>query len=93
MPQQASARLSLPQALDVQTAQPLIDQLCALRGAALTLDASQVRRLGGLGLQVLLSARASWAADGESLDIDSPSEAFEEAWTLYGAPTPASGRS
>jgi chemotaxis protein CheX len=80
---QHSTRLG--EILDLNAAGPLATQLLGLRGAALALDASRVERLGGLCLQVLLSAQASWAADGVALSVVSRSPAFDDAVTLSGA--------
>ena len=63
------ALLTLPPALDLGAAMPLHALLLAHRGADLDLDAAGVERLGGLGLQLLLAARATWQADGMTLRI------------------------
>ncbi len=76
----------LPAVLDLNAAAPLKAELLALRGGAVELDASEVRRLGGLCLQVLLAARATWAADGSELRFAAASDSFQDAWTLFGAP-------
>ena len=47
--------------------------------------ASGVRRLGGQCLQVLLSAQATWAADGHAFDVVEPSPEFTESLALMGA--------
>jgi chemotaxis protein CheX len=44
-----------------------------------------VERLGALCLQVLLSARLTWAADGAPLTIAAASPAFEEQVARLGA--------
>jgi chemotaxis protein CheX len=77
---------SLPAALDLRSAGSLKSELLARRGQELALDASGVERIGGLGLQVLLSARKTWAADSQRLELRSPSEAFTEQWRAFGAP-------
>ena len=79
------AELKLPEVLDVGVAADLAAQLQALRGQAVTLDASEVRRVGGLSLQVLLSARLTWATDAKPWRVTEPSPAFQEALALYGA--------
>jgi chemotaxis protein CheX len=84
--QAAGGWLRLEPVLDLSAAERLHAQLLARRGQPLAIDASQVERLGGLSLQVLLSARNTWAADGLSARIASPSAAFEDAWALFGAP-------
>jgi chemotaxis protein CheX len=77
--------LVLPAVLDLQQAAPLRDQLLALRGQPAILDGSAVERLGGLCLQVLISAQQTWARDGQSLIIDTVSEAFANQWNAFGA--------
>ena len=52
----------------------------------MVLDASAVQRLGGLCLQILLSARKTWAADGVNLSLGSVSQYWTEQWAAYGAP-------
>ncbi|MDX5330705.1 MAG: STAS domain-containing protein [Caulobacteraceae bacterium] len=80
------AEVSLSPVLDLQAAEPLRAELLALRGRPLRVDASQVSRMGGLCLQVLLSARLSWAEDGLPLSVESPSESFLEQLAAFGAP-------
>ncbi|WP_333588211.1 STAS domain-containing protein [Phenylobacterium sp.] len=82
----SAAEVSLSPVLDLQAAEPLRAELMALRGRPLRVDASQVSRMGGLCLQVLLSARASWAEDGMSLRVEAPSEGFLEQLAAFGAP-------
>ena len=81
-----SETLILPDVLDLNAAELLKAELLALRGHPLTLDASAVERLGGLCLQVLLSARKTWAADGVNLSLGSVSQYWTEQWAAYGAP-------
>lgn len=81
-----SAAISLPAVLDLRAAEPLKAQILAVRGQPLTLDAASVERLGGLCLQVLLSARQTWAADGQALEIAPASDAFTVQWAAFGAP-------
>jgi chemotaxis protein CheX len=58
----------------------------ALRGRPLEVDASQVSRMGGLCLQVLLSARATWIADDIHFSVEQPSDAFIEQMSAFGTP-------
>ncbi len=69
----SAVQISLPETLDMRAAQPLRDQLIAARGAPAELDGSGVRRLGALGLQVLLAAERQWQADGHALRLVEPS--------------------
>jgi chemotaxis protein CheX len=74
--------MRLPQILDIGAAAPLWSELARARGGPIDLDASQVERLGGLCLQVLLSAQAAWVADAAAFRIVNPSAAFIEATRL-----------
>jgi chemotaxis protein CheX len=77
--------LSLAASLDVTAAGPLVQALLARRGQPVSLDASAVRRVGGQCLQVLLSAEATWAADGQAFAIVDPSPEFADGVALMGA--------
>jgi chemotaxis protein CheX len=79
-----SAGMTLASELDIKAAAPLAAGLIAARGADLVLDASQVERVGAQCLQVLLSAAATWGADGQELAIEAPSAAFAEAVRIAG---------
>jgi len=84
-----TAVVTLPAVLDIQQAAPLRAELLALRGQATAIDGSAVERLGGLCLQVLLSARQTWATDGVALTLAPVSEALVDQWNRFGAPTAA----
>ena len=85
--QSSAANLKLGETLDLCAAASLTRELIALRGQDLTIDASDVRRVGGQCLQVLLSATATWVADGHTMTFSSPSSDFIEGVTLLGAPS------
>ena len=76
--------LTLAPRLDLSQVAALTADLRARTGADLVLDAGAVTHLGGLGLQVLLAAAASWRAAGHALSVHPRSEAFDEALTLFG---------
>jgi chemotaxis protein CheX len=80
------ATLVLPSVLDLKAVGGLHADLLAVRGRPLTLDASQVSRLGGLGLQVLLAARTTWVEDAQPFSVINPSVDFAGALELFGAP-------
>lgn len=84
MAKEAAITFTLPDELDIRAAIPLAAQLGTMRGADLTLDLSQVERVGAQCLQVLLSAAATWEADGAELVLHQPSPAFTEAVTIAG---------
>jgi chemotaxis protein CheX len=79
------AIVSLPAILDLKEAKILADQLSTVRGRPLKLDASRVERLGGLCLQVLLSARNTWAAENLPIAVVDSSPAFTDALATFGA--------
>ncbi len=76
--------LTLDPVLDLKAATPLAEQLLAHRGADIVVDAHTVERLGAQSLQVLLSAVATWQADGRQIEFTHPSEAFMESLQLFG---------
>jgi chemotaxis protein CheX len=78
--------VALDATLALNTCAALAEQLNAARGHPLQLDASGVQRLGAQGLQVLLSAERTWAADHVAFEITAPSENFLADWRLFGAP-------
>ena len=80
-----STLIALPAVLDLRAADPLKAQLLAVRGQETALDASAVERLGGLCLQVLLSALQTWRADGQTLTFINVTEAFASQWSALGA--------
>jgi chemotaxis protein CheX len=82
-----SNALELPPILDLIAAPGLLQAFTSRRGAALVVDGAAVQRLGGQCLQVLLAARAAWAADGMVLVFENISEAFCATLQLLGAST------
>jgi chemotaxis protein CheX len=71
--------LQLPPVMDLTAAAPLTERLLSMRGVDLAVDASEVARLGGQCLQVLLAALKTWDADGAKLEILRPSQDFVDA--------------
>jgi len=61
--------LTLPASLDLPSARPLAAALLARRGKPIVIDASAVGQVGAQCVQVLLSAKRTWQADGVSLSI------------------------
>lgn len=82
--EQKAETLRLPPILDLKAAAPLREQLLELKGKPVELDGTDVQRLGGLCLQVLLSARESWGQDGVPFGLASASEALEQSFALFG---------
>ena len=77
--------ITLGESLDMNAAGPLARALLERRGQPVSLDASQVRRVGGQCLQVLLSAQSTWVADGAEFQITDPSSEFADGLALMGA--------
>ena len=77
--------VQLAETLDLKAAAPLRGMLIEARGAPVEIDASGVQRLGGLCLQLLLSAKATWATDGHPFVISAASLAFAEGARRMGA--------
>lgn len=78
------AFVELPALLDLAAAQPLRAELLALRGRPLVIEASSVTRLGGLCLQVLMSARQTWRRDGIAFGLSGTSRAMTDQLNAFG---------
>ena len=74
----------LPAVLDLVAAHGLLEAFTVRRGRALTVEAGAVQRLGAQCLQILLAARAAWAADGLELRLENSSPEFSAALELMG---------
>jgi chemotaxis protein CheX len=77
-------RLELAPVLDLNAAGDLHHDFMARRGRALIIDAGSVQRLGAQCLQILLAAKAAWAADDQKLRLQAVSEEFTAALELLG---------
>lgn len=80
-----AVRLTLPAVIDIASVGPLRNEILELSAEDLELDASAVERIGGLGIQLLLSAEKMWAANGRQLSIASASTAFQDVHRLTDA--------
>ena len=77
-------QVQLAAVLDLTAAAPLAQSILSYRGAELSVDASQVRRVGAQCLQVLLAAAATWKADGVCLRLEKATDEFLEGSRLLG---------
>jgi len=68
--------ITLVPRLDSLAAKALAEEMLAMRGAPLTIDAGEVEFAGALGLQVLVSAARQWQADGFHLKLGPVSPSF-----------------
>ena len=80
----SSTLVRLSAVLDLNAAGPLAAEFLALRGRDVTVDAAAVERLGAQCLQVLLSARRTWDADGAAFAVVSASDDFTATLALLG---------
>ena len=76
--------LRLPVSLDLPAARPLAAALIDRRGQPITIEASAVGQVGAQCVQVLLSAKRTWEADGVSLSIVNCSPRMIEDLKLIG---------
>lgn len=76
----------LPGRLDSTTLDGVLSTLRERRGSDLDLDGSMVDRIGGQGLQLLVSAFQTWATDGRRLRVTDPSLPLTTALERLGFP-------
>lgn len=78
--------IRLPETFDRQSIEGLAETLrTALSGTdSVTLDASDVERIGQVGLQLLLSASRTASARGVAFEIQNPSNGLCDAVQLTG---------
>jgi chemotaxis protein CheX len=89
----AGVLVRLPNILDLGASLALSTEFVAAQGQSVRVDASDVERIGGLCLQVLIAAERKWRTDGTPFVIESPSEAYVKGVRLMvGADTLVSAR-
>lgn len=76
--------IELSKNLGLTAAAPLMDSINGAQGQAITLDAANVETLGAQCLQVLLAASHSWASKGQSFQVISASDAFNQGLETLG---------
>jgi chemotaxis protein CheX len=76
--------LILDETLDLNAASELARVLIGLRGKPISIDPSQVTRVGAQCVQVLVAASKTWTADGVGFDVMPGSEPFNEGLSLLG---------
>jgi len=74
----------LSEILDLKAAGQLTADFLALRGRPIDVDAARAERLGGLCLQVLLSAAKTWKMDEIPFAVINPSPEFLEGLARFG---------
>ena len=76
--------LKLPPVLDLNAANRLHQQVLALKGKEIEVDASEVSRIGAQCAQILLAAAQSWRADHLAFSVVKASDAFAKTLQLLG---------
>lgn len=79
-----STSFELPSCLDMSAAPALKSSLLALRGGDAVLDAGTIQRMGAQCVQVLVSAKRTWEADGHGFSIVNPTTEFLECLSMLG---------
>lgn len=80
----ARKTLKLAPVLDLNEATALHENLLALKGAPVEIDASAVERIGALCAQVLMAGARSWKEDQSSFTFSEVSDAFVKTTQLIG---------
>ncbi|WP_268839399.1 STAS domain-containing protein [Rhabdonatronobacter sediminivivens] len=75
----------LPEILDLGGATRVAAQLRELRGQDVQIEAGDLQRLSGIGLEMLVAAQMQWRADGKAFSIANWSEDTIRTLTLLGA--------
>lgn len=81
----ALAHIRLTPVLNSAAAAGLADDLLAVRGRPVQIDAGDVTQIGGLCLQVLISANKTWTSDNVAYALTPVSQALRDQATLLGA--------
>lgn len=70
--------------LDSAAAEHLTAALLGAQGDDITLDGSSVEHVGGLCLELLMSVRHLWAAEGRTVVVENPSEQMVDDLACFG---------
>jgi len=81
---EAPTILKLPAVLDLNAASRLHEQVVALTGNDVAVDASEVTRVGAQCIQVLMSAAESWRNADKTFSVNQSSEIFARTLQLLG---------
>ena len=84
MTRRGQKRISLPPNLGLIAADKLAGQFKEKQGSPLSIDAGKVEFVGGLGAQVLLSAKKTWERDNVPFRFSKISDACRTDLTLLG---------
>lgn len=84
MGDETSNILKLPEILDLNAATGVHEKLVGLKGNSVEIDASDVRKSGAQCIQVLMAAKKTWDADGQTIVVGAMSQTFENTLKLLG---------
>ena len=76
--------IELAPSLSLSAAESLLSEFNSKRGFDLTVDASKVERIGGVCVQIILSAVKTWRDEGRAFIIETPSDAFCQSVSGFG---------
>lgn len=79
-----SAHVQLHDRLDYQSVAPLMQELSEVTADELVIDAGNIRHIGTLPFQVLLSAIKSRAAEGKTTRLVNASDSCVDILSLFG---------
>lgn len=80
-----AALISLAPVLNSAAAAGLTSDFLSVRGQPVQVDAGEVTQIGGLCLQVLLSAGMTWASDNVAFALTPVSQTLRDQASLLGA--------
>jgi chemotaxis protein CheX len=80
----AQSTLKLSPVLDLNEASVLHGKLMDMRGKPLSVDASEVERVGVQCVQVLMAGIKAWEEDGKAFAFTKASDAFDKTLQLIG---------
>jgi chemotaxis protein CheX len=76
--------LKLPQTLDVAAVRAVQQDLLGRRGTDTTVDATDVERIGALGIELLIAAERQWRKDDRVLKLVGISDTVTDAFNDLG---------
>ncbi|PWE30558.1 hypothetical protein DDZ14_14785 [Maritimibacter sp. 55A14] len=82
----AGTPIKLAERLDFAASESLAAAIGDRRGAALQLNAGNVRFISALSAEILMRARSEWQADGLGFGVVEPSTDFLQGLALLGIP-------
>jgi len=79
-----NTKIDLPERMDSSVAKDLYSQINSCKGKDVALNGESVRDIGGLCLQVLISAKEEWVREQNAFQIHDASEELQSFLTSVG---------